>query len=204
MTMSAPRSRTKSTLPGADSGRDSCAEVLGELDRDRADTAGAGVDEDLLTGLQLAPLHERLPGRQSHQRKRRRFLEADRCRFERQVGLGDRDALAARRKRTGRKTRTALLADFHTHVSMRMRTLIAAGDWPPVVRQPAYAPDLTPPRASGRGCAARRWRRCEARPWRLVASPATRSAELPTWQDDTCPAASPDLHLLAIPQWTPC
>ena len=37
------------------------AEVLGELDRDRADAARAGVDEDLLPGLHVAALDERLP-----------------------------------------------------------------------------------------------------------------------------------------------
>jgi hypothetical protein len=34
--------------------------------------------------------------------------------------------------------------NLHTHVSLRMRTLIAARDWLTVVPLPAYAPDLNP------------------------------------------------------------
>jgi transposase len=34
--------------------------------------------------------------------------------------------------------------NLNTHVSLRMRTLIAARDWLTVVRLPAYAPDLNP------------------------------------------------------------
>ena len=43
------------------------AEVLGELDGDRSDPAGAGVDEDLLPGLHVAALDEGLPGGQRDQ-----------------------------------------------------------------------------------------------------------------------------------------
>jgi hypothetical protein len=42
-------------------GRDVCPEVLGELDRDRAHTTRARVDEDLLTGPQVRALDECLP-----------------------------------------------------------------------------------------------------------------------------------------------
>ncbi|MFY1673888.1 transposase [Plantactinospora sp. WMMB334] len=49
------------------------------------------------------------------------------------------------RKRTGRKTSTALRADFHTHTSHAMRQLIAARHrWLTVVQLPAYTPDLNP------------------------------------------------------------
>jgi transposase len=34
--------------------------------------------------------------------------------------------------------------NLNTHVSLRMRTLIAARDWLTVIRLPAYAPDLNP------------------------------------------------------------
>ena len=55
-------------VAGADRGGDRGAEVLGELDRDRPDSAGAGVDEDPLPRLHVAPLDECLPCGQGHQR----------------------------------------------------------------------------------------------------------------------------------------
>ena len=54
------------------------------------------MDEDLLPGLHLPALHQRLPGRQRHQRQRARLLHADRRGLERQVALGDGDALGER------------------------------------------------------------------------------------------------------------
>jgi putative transposase len=47
-------------------------------------------------------------------------------------------------KRTGRKTSTALRADFHHHVSAVMRQFIADHDWLTVVQLPAYTPELNP------------------------------------------------------------
>ena len=70
--------------------------MLGELDRDRPDPAGAGVDEDLLPRLHVASLDEGLPRGQCHQRQRAGLLHADRRGLERQVGLGDGDALGER------------------------------------------------------------------------------------------------------------
>ena len=67
--------------------------MLGELDRDGPDPAGAGVDEDLLPGLHVAALDERLPGGQRDERHRPRLLHADRRRLERDIGLGDGDPL---------------------------------------------------------------------------------------------------------------
>jgi hypothetical protein len=68
--------------------------------------------------------------------------------------------------------------NLNTHVSRRMRALIAGRDWLTVVRLPAYAPDLNPPRASG--------------PGRNVASPtpqSTASTTSPAWSDnDSTPA----------------
>jgi DDE superfamily endonuclease len=40
--------------------------------------------------------------------------------------------------------------NLNTHVSAALRTLIAARDWLTVIRLPAYARDLNPPKA--RGC----------------------------------------------------
>ncbi|WP_256371004.1 transposase [Micromonospora sp. KC207] len=65
-----------------------------------------------------------------------------RCRKSGTPGAG-----SGPKKRTGRKTSTALRADFHTHVSVAMRALIAARDWLTVIRLPAYAPDLNPTEA---------------------------------------------------------
>ncbi|MFC0530262.1 transposase [Phytohabitans kaempferiae] len=45
-------------------------------------------------------------------------------------------------KRTGRKTSTALRADFHTHISSAMQDLAAARPWLHVIQLPAYAPEL--------------------------------------------------------------
>ncbi|MFV2020757.1 transposase [Micromonospora sp. LOL_023] len=39
--------------------------------------------------------------------------------------------------------------DLNTHVSLRMRALIAARDWLTVVRLPTYAPDLNPTEGVG-------------------------------------------------------
>ncbi|WTY54227.1 transposase [Micromonospora sp. NBC_01412] len=39
--------------------------------------------------------------------------------------------------------------NLNTHVSVRMRSLIAARDWLTVVRLPAYAPDLNPTEGVG-------------------------------------------------------
>ena len=42
------------------------------------------------------------------------------------------------------KTGTAPRADFTTHISVAMRSLIATRDWLHVIRLPAYAPELNP------------------------------------------------------------
>ena len=54
------------------------------------------MDKDLLPRLQVAALHERLPRGQRHQRKRARFLHADRRGLEGEVCLGDGDTLGER------------------------------------------------------------------------------------------------------------
>ena len=74
MAMSAPSCAHEVGVAAADGRGDGGAEVLGELDRDRPDTAGAGVDEDLLAGLHVAALDKRLPGGQRDQRQRGRLL----------------------------------------------------------------------------------------------------------------------------------
>ncbi len=81
---------------GTCGGRDGRAEMLGELDGDRSDSPGAGVDEDLLPGSHVAALNERLPRGQCDQRQRARLLHADRCGLERKIGLGDGDPLGER------------------------------------------------------------------------------------------------------------
>ena len=58
---------------GAGSGRDLRAEVFGQLDGEGADAARAGVDQHLLSRLQLCEFDQRLPGGEPHQRKRRRL-----------------------------------------------------------------------------------------------------------------------------------
>lgn len=61
------------------------------------------------------------------------------------VERGTPGAGSGPQKRTGRKTSTALRADFHTHTSAAMRRLLDAHhDWLTVVRLPAYACDLNP------------------------------------------------------------
>ena len=51
--------------------------MFGELDGKSPHTTGAGLDEDLLTGHQLAYLYQRLPGGQPHQRDGGGFFHAD-------------------------------------------------------------------------------------------------------------------------------
>ena len=49
------------------------AEVFGQLDGEGADAARAGVDQHLLSRLQLREIDQRLPGGEPHQRQRRRL-----------------------------------------------------------------------------------------------------------------------------------
>jgi hypothetical protein len=67
--------------------------VLGELDGGRSQAAGAGVDEDLLAGLDVGAVDECLPGGQGDQRHRGRLVRGERVWFGRDVVLVDRDVL---------------------------------------------------------------------------------------------------------------
>ncbi|MNT23750.1 hypothetical protein D3C72_1591830 [compost metagenome] len=64
-----------------------------KLDGKRADTAGTGLNEDLLAWLDLAHFDQRLPGGQSDQRDRGGFLHGEACRFQREVCGIDRNQL---------------------------------------------------------------------------------------------------------------
>ena len=69
------------------------AEVLGELDDGGAQPAGAGVDEDLLPGLDLGEVDQGLPGGQRDQRDGCGLVQSERGRLEGDVVLVDGDVL---------------------------------------------------------------------------------------------------------------
>ena len=69
------------------------AEVLGHLDDRGPETAGAGVDEDLLAGLDVGDVDQGLPRGQRHERYGGGFLERQRPRLERDVVGIDGDEL---------------------------------------------------------------------------------------------------------------
>src|SRR4051794_4316689 len=93
MTMSAPRSRTQSTLPVRSWFGDGRPEVLGKLDRVGADAAGAGVDEHFLARLEVRSLDKRLPGGQCDEGHGRRLDHGEACRLGREIVLVHGDAL---------------------------------------------------------------------------------------------------------------
>ncbi len=67
--------------------------MLGQLDGDRADAAGAGMDQHLLPRLQLGAFDQHLPGGQGHEGQGGGFFHADVLRLQREVGLVHRDEL---------------------------------------------------------------------------------------------------------------
>ena len=93
-------------------GRDDGAEVLGELDDGRAEAAGSGVDEHLLTGLQVCAVDEDLPGGQGDQRYGGGFLECERVRLGRDVVLVDRDEFGERADPEVARTGVDLVTDL--------------------------------------------------------------------------------------------
>jgi hypothetical protein len=84
MTMSAPRSFDPAHVCASGGRRDRRADVLGQLDGVCADAAGAGVDQQLVTGLHVRALDERLPGGQRDERDRRGLGHRDRRRVARE------------------------------------------------------------------------------------------------------------------------
>src|SRR5216684_4332317 len=60
---------------------DVCAQVLGELDDCRAQSARASVNEDLLPRLDLCEVDQRLPRGKRYQRDRRRLFHRERVRL---------------------------------------------------------------------------------------------------------------------------
>ena len=93
MTSSAPSARTQSTLPVLVVVAHVRAEVLGELDRDRADATGAGVDEHLVARSHVRLLDQRLPRREGDHRQR--------------GGLGHRQTVSALRATSSSLTATS-------------------------------------------------------------------------------------------------
>src|SRR5947209_257658 len=93
MTTSAPRSRTHSTLLVPVVVATVAPRCLGNLDGVRADAAGAGVDEHLLTELQVRPLDECLPRRQGDEGHGGRLGHKEACRLDREIVLVHGDAL---------------------------------------------------------------------------------------------------------------
>ena len=76
-----------------DRGRDLRAQMPGQLYRDRADAARAGMDQHALARPQPGAFDQHLPGRERHERQRSRLGHAEGGRLECQVRLRDRDAL---------------------------------------------------------------------------------------------------------------
>src|ERR1700722_1251191 len=74
-------------------GRHMRPEVLGELDHSGPQPTGAGVDQNLLPGLDLSLLDQDLPGGQSDQRDGGGLMQSKRGRLECDVVLVDRDVL---------------------------------------------------------------------------------------------------------------
>jgi hypothetical protein len=72
------------------------AEMLGQLDGKGADTAGAGLNEDLLPLLQFGFLDQCLPSRQSYKRNGGGFLHRQTLGLERQRCLLDGDEFSER------------------------------------------------------------------------------------------------------------
>ena len=68
-------------------------EMLGQLYRDGSQAAGAGMDENLLTRLQIGPFDEGLPRGQSDEGEGGRLVHGEPGRLERDVVLLDRDQL---------------------------------------------------------------------------------------------------------------
>ena len=96
MTMSAPSSRTKSALePLAVVATVAPRCLASWIAIDPTPPAPAWM-RTFCPGCTLPALDERLPRGQRHQRQRARLLHADRRGLERQVGLGDGDALGER------------------------------------------------------------------------------------------------------------
>ena len=76
---------------GARRRRHGRADVLGELDCKCSHAAGAGVDEDFLSLLQVRSFDQRLPGGQADQRDGSRFFHGERLRLDRHVVFVHRD-----------------------------------------------------------------------------------------------------------------
>ncbi len=93
MTMSAPRSWTSCARAPLAVDATVRAEMLGELDHGRSEAAGPGVDENFLTGLDLRPFDQDLPGSQGDQWYRAGLGHGQGGRLERDVILVDRDVL---------------------------------------------------------------------------------------------------------------
>jgi hypothetical protein len=77
-------------------GRDMGAQSLGELDRQVADAAAAGVDQHPLAGADAQHLGQALPGRQPGQRHRRGLREIHALGYPRQVFRPRKDEFGKR------------------------------------------------------------------------------------------------------------
>ena len=80
-------------VAGSRRGRHASPEVLGQLNRDGADAARAGLNEHLLARLEVRPLDERLPGGQSHEGHGSRLGHREAPRLGRKIVLVHGDAL---------------------------------------------------------------------------------------------------------------
>lgn len=70
--------------------------MLGQLDRERADPAGTGVDQDLLSPFQPGAIDQDLPRGQAHQWDRGGRFHAEIVGFQREVGFVDGDEFGER------------------------------------------------------------------------------------------------------------
>ena len=93
MTSSAPSVADLVLVLSVCGGGDVGAEVLGHLDDRGPEPAGAGVDEDLLAGLDVGHVDQGLPRGQRHERYGAGFVERQRPRLEGHVVGIDGDEL---------------------------------------------------------------------------------------------------------------
>src|SRR5437763_16853016 len=115
MTTSAPRSRTHSTLLVPVVAATVAPRYLGQLDGVRADAAGAGLDEDLLAGLQVRSLDERLPCGQGDEGHRGRLGHGEARRLDREIVLVHGDALGEGPDAAVARPRVDLVAHAEAH-----------------------------------------------------------------------------------------